>query len=99
MSGILALPSNTRLLANPNFVLREEEDESALLFDPDTGSVRILNSSAVAIWKLLDGKRDRAALISALTEQFDGIDEGAEAQIVQVLDNLFTCGAIGVVSD
>ncbi len=42
-------------MANPLVVLREEFDDWAILFDPDTGSAFGINPIGVMIWKLLDG--------------------------------------------
>ena len=44
-----------RPIANPLSVLREEFDDWALLFDPDSGKVVGLNPVSVFIWKRLDG--------------------------------------------
>jgi len=38
-------------------VLREEFDDWALLFDPDTGKVCGVNPVGVRVWKMIDGKR------------------------------------------
>jgi SynChlorMet cassette protein ScmD len=43
-------------IANPLIVLREEFDDWAILFDPDTGNAFGLNPTGVFIWKHLDGK-------------------------------------------
>ena len=95
---IADLPADARLIANPNMVLREEDDDAALLFDPDTGAVRILNVTAVAVWKLLDGRRDLGQIIAALREQFDEMDAEAEAQVVQLLNDCHAIGAVGTVT-
>ena len=42
-------------IANPLVVLREEFDDWAILFDPDTGNAFGLNPTGVYLWKLLDG--------------------------------------------
>lgn len=42
-------------IANPLIVLREEFDDWAILFDPDTGNTFGLNPMGVLIWKQLDG--------------------------------------------
>lgn len=95
MSSTFAdLPPGTPLIANPNLVLREEDDEDALLFDPETGSVHILNGSAVAVWKLLDGKRDREQIVAALREEYEGMDETAGQQVRDLLDLLYAAGAV-----
>lgn len=38
-------------------VLREEFDDWALLFDPDSGMVCGVNPVGVQVWKMIDGKR------------------------------------------
>jgi len=87
---------NSRLAVNPNLVLREEDDDCALLFDPDRGSVQILNRSAVEIWKRLDGKRSLAEIVLSLNETFTGVDEAAQEQVLQLMRSLSELGAIGV---
>ncbi|HPM82051.1 MAG TPA: HPr-rel-A system PqqD family peptide chaperone [Candidatus Anammoximicrobium sp.] len=95
---IADLPADARLIANPNLVLREEEDDAALLFDPETGSVNVLNSTGLAVWRLLDGNRDRAQIMGHLREEFDGLDAAAEEQVAALLKRLVAIGAAGVVA-
>ena len=42
--------------ANPDVVLREEFDDWAILFNPDTGRGFGLNPTGVYLWKIFDGK-------------------------------------------
>jgi len=51
------MPGNEKPVANPLVVLREEFDDWAVLFDPDSGNAFGLNPLGVFIWKLLDGHR------------------------------------------
>jgi SynChlorMet cassette protein ScmD len=44
-----------KAVANISIVLREEFDNWAILFDPDTGNTFGLNPIGVLIWKHLDG--------------------------------------------
>ena len=48
--------SNAKPIANSLIVLREEFDDWAILFDPDTGDAFGLNPVGVFIWKCLNGK-------------------------------------------
>ena len=50
-------------IANPVVMLREEFDDWAILFDPDTGGGFGLNPTGVYLWKLLDGEHALDALI------------------------------------
>ena len=93
-----ALPDEARFIANPNTVLREE-DETAILFNPDTGAVHVLNFTAVAIWKLLDGKRNVRQIVADLRAEFDEMDAAAEAQVVELLEQLYALGAVVSVTE
>lgn len=93
------LPTDTILIQSPSFVFREEDDDAALLFDPDTGAVRVLNATAVAVWQRLDGKRDLRRVVADLREEFDGIDAAAEQQVAELLRGLLAMGAVGAVTE
>ena len=49
------MEEESKPIANPLIVLREEFDDWAILFDPDTGNAFGLNPTGVYLWKLLDG--------------------------------------------
>jgi hypothetical protein len=42
------------LIRNPDVVLREEDPDGALLFNPDTNQIRVINSTGLFIWKHCD---------------------------------------------
>jgi SynChlorMet cassette protein ScmD len=71
------MDTRDRPIANPEVVLREEFDDWAVLFDPDSGEAFGLNPVGVFIWKRLDGKRTPAEIIGELRQQCDNVpDEG-----------------------
>lgn len=80
-------------------VLREEDDDAAILFDPNSGAVRVLNVTAAAVWKLLDGTRTLAQVLAALADEFDELDANAESQVVRLLTTLAEIGAVGIVTE
>ena len=52
------MPDNDKLIANPVLVLREEFDDWAILFDPDSGDAHALNPAwcgRLLIRRRLDG--------------------------------------------
>ena len=91
-----AINMDSRLAVNPNLVLREEDDDCALLFDPDKGSVQLLNRSAVEVWKRLDGQRSLREIIESLADVFAGVDATADAQVMDLVRALADLGAIGI---
>jgi PqqD family protein of HPr-rel-A system len=92
-------PMQTRWLLNPNMVLREEGGQGAILYDPDSGAVHLLNLTAASICRLLDGQRTVVDVIEALKAQFDGMDAEAEAQVRDSLQSLQRLGAVGIVQE
>lgn len=97
MNSVLDL--NSRLAVNPNLVLREEDDDCALLFDPDRGSVQLLNRTAVEVWKRLDGQRSLREVLLSLKETFADVDAAAEEQILQLARSLADLGAVGTMAE
>jgi SynChlorMet cassette protein ScmD len=66
-------------IANPLIVLREEFDDWAILFDPDTGNAFGINPTGVFIWKHLDGKHSEKDIVAKLCEEAEDVpDEAAE---------------------
>ncbi len=49
------MANEKRPKANPDLVLREEFDDWAVLFDPDSGDAFGMSPTSVLVWKLLDG--------------------------------------------
>jgi hypothetical protein len=92
----LKIDLSSRLAANPNLVLRIEDDDCALLFDPDNGRVQMLNGTAVAVWQRFDGKQSLQEIIESLRESYDGIDDLAVRNILATVERLSALGAVGV---
>jgi SynChlorMet cassette protein ScmD len=63
-------------------VLREEFDDWAVLFNPDTAEAVGVNPVGVFIWKLMDGKRTLDQIAAEVREHFQGVPESAEIDVV-----------------
>lgn len=53
-----------------DIIFREEEDE-AILFNPDTSGIVVINSTGCFIWPLLDGKRGTKDILEKIVKEFD----------------------------
>ncbi len=60
-------------MANPLIVLREEFDNWAILFDPDTGNTFGLNPIGVLIWKHLDGHHTLKEITMKIREAAENV--------------------------
>lgn len=59
--------------ANPDIVCRVE-GEDALLFDPSTEEVKVLNATGLMLWNLCDGKHTERDLVLALAVEFPEVE-------------------------
>jgi SynChlorMet cassette protein ScmD len=82
-------------IANPLLVLREEFDDWAILFDPDTGDGFGLNPVSVYIWKCLDGKHVIQDILKKLQENCEDVPENAEQEIEDFVEMLVEKGYAG----
>lgn len=82
-------------IANPAAVLREEFDDWAVLFNPDTADAVGINPVGVTVWKQMDGKRGLAEIVASVNEQYDEIPGTAADEIAAYIDQLAERGFIG----
>src|SRR5512137_513873 len=82
-------------VANPLIVLREEFDDWAILFDPDTGNAFGLNPTGVFIWKHLDGKHGVEEIVMRLRDEAEDVPEDAGEHARQFIASLEQQGLVG----
>jgi SynChlorMet cassette protein ScmD len=82
-------------MCNPDVVLREEFDDCAILFDPDTGEAYALNPIGVFCWKHFDGKHTLAEIVSELREVCNEVPPDAEGAIKTFSEELVAKGMVG----
>ena len=75
-------------IVNPWVVLREEFDDWAVLFNPDTARGFGLNPTGVYLWKIFDGKHTTTQLITALRQVASGVPADAVSHIHAFIDEL-----------
>ncbi|MGD0238602.1 MAG: PqqD family peptide modification chaperone [Syntrophorhabdales bacterium] len=68
-------------MVNAFVILREEFDDWAVLFNPDTGHGFGLNPTGVYVWKLLDGERSIDDLLKEIRSCADAVPEEALEQV------------------
>ncbi len=83
------------LIANPEIVLREESDEWALLFEPDSGNTYGLSPEGVHIWKCLDGKHAIEDICNEMRSKFSGAPDDLYEHVQTFVDALIKKGLAG----
>jgi SynChlorMet cassette protein ScmD len=89
------MKKNDKPITNPLLVLREEFDDWAILFDPDTGDGFGLNPVSVFIWKCLDGKHTLQDILKEIHESCEDVPENAEQEIEAFVDEIVGKGYAG----
>ena len=82
-------------MANPLVVLREEFDDWAVLFNPDTARALGINPVGVAVWKGMDGKSSLEEIVSEIKDCFEGVPENVLRRgyhLCQYADGRGFCG-------
>ena len=85
-----------RPIANPVVVLREEADQWAILFNPDTSDAVGINPVGVETWKLLDGNRDVSSISETVRQNFRNAPDSAADEVGAFLGELAELGFIAV---
>ena len=91
--------NETEYLINPDVVLREEDSDGALLFNPDTNDVKVINNTGLFIWKLCQRKSQKiSAIVKALKDSFDQVPEDdAKTQVEDFIKQMESTGFIGTI--
>jgi SynChlorMet cassette protein ScmD len=83
-------------VVNPMVVYREEFDDWAVLFDPDSNETYGLDPVSSYIWKKLDGKHSLEEILSELDKECEGgIPEDAPKHIEEFIADMKNRGLIG----
>jgi|WetSurMetagenome_2_1015567.scaffolds.fasta_scaffold348984_1 SynChlorMet cassette protein ScmD len=91
----ITMANNTLPIVNPQIVLREEFDDWAILFDPDTGDAFGLNPVSVFVWKRLDGRHSVDGIIEELKAECEDVPEDAASHVGEFIKDLVGRGLAG----
>lgn len=89
------MEDSAKPIANPLLVLREELDDWAILFDPDSGTGVGLNPVSVFIWKRLDGDHTAEEIVREVQEHFEEVPADADAHVTEFIEELVRLGFAG----
>ena len=95
-SLILTYRSATPIyIQNSGIVLRQDQ-EGALLFNPDTYQIRASNSTGLAVWRACDGHRNLVDIVAVLRETFEDAPQGMLIEQVRAfVDDMTANGFVG----
>jgi hypothetical protein len=84
-------------IVNPDVSCREEGPDGALLFNPDTDDVLVVNVTGLLIWQALAEPHNQDEVVAAIVEQCDNVPEDQVAQDVgEFMEQLIAKGFVSV---
>ncbi|MDY6971134.1 MAG: SynChlorMet cassette protein ScmD [Thermodesulfobacteriota bacterium] len=81
-------------IANPLVILREEFDDWAVLFNPDSSSAVGINPVGVAVWKLMNGKYSLEEIVAKISDSFRDVPDTALENIRSFVKDLYEDGFV-----
>lgn len=88
------------LLCNPDVVLREEDEDGGLLFNPDNNAVKIVNTTGLFIWKQFQSINTPEKVAAEVLKNFeDATPEVVQADLEEFLQDMLATGFIGKVTN
>ena len=72
-----------------------EVDDEIVIMRLDNGEFFALSGTAASAWRLIDGNRDRAALVAALRHEFIDDEEQIRGDVDELLGRLTDMGLLG----
>jgi hypothetical protein len=69
-------------------------DNEIVIMRLDDGTFYALSGTAVTIWRLIDGKRDKAALITSAASAYGAVEDDIAADIDELLAQLKEAGLL-----
>jgi SynChlorMet cassette protein ScmD len=79
---------NSKPILNPDLVLRQEFDDWAVLFDPNSGEAYALDPVGVFIAQRLDGNKSIMQITRELSEFFENIPPEADEDALVFVNSL-----------
>lgn len=65
---------------NKEVIFRQEEDE-AILFNPETSDIVVINSTGCYIWNFFNGKSTKEEILEKIVNKFEVKKEAAEKDL------------------
>ena len=81
-------------IANPVVVLREEFDDWAILFNPDTAAAVGINPVGVHIWKTMDGTTATEQIAMRVAKEYHEVPDTYQDEIKSFVEELTELGFV-----
>ncbi len=85
-------------IVNPDVSCRPEGEDGALLFNPDTDQILVINPTGLLIWEALKEPRTQAQVIEAFSARCEGLPDAEEVtrDVAEFMEQLLDRGFVGI---
>jgi hypothetical protein len=91
------MADDVQYVANPDVSCREEGPDGALLFNPDTDHVVVINTTGLLIWQALREPRKRKAIVEFIEERCEGVPaDEVDQDVRSFVEELVDKGFVGI---
>ena len=101
LNGEINMSENNKFMANPDVSCRVEDEDGAILFNPDNDSTQVINSIGLDIWRSV-GKLPRtlSEVVSHIRDIYtDAPEDNVEKDVNDFVMDLHAKGFIGEIVD
>lgn len=92
--------NNTYYIQNPDINVREEDEDGALLFNPDTDQVRMITKTGFYIWGLCSKEHSVSDIVTAFKNDYDDVPEQEiVADVEEFINKMLDAGFLGIVDN
>ncbi len=100
-NGELNMSKKTKFLVNPDVSCRIEDDDGAILFNPDSDSAQIVNTIGLDIWRALEKlPKTLDEVVSNIKDIYENApSDDVEKDVISFVKDLHAKGFIGEVVD
>jgi hypothetical protein len=93
-------PERSHLIRNPDVLLKEEDEDGALVFNPDTDKILVLNPTGLFIWNRCDGNIRLEDLVTSVRRSFSSVpEEQVGGDVRGFVEKMIAEGFIGVMEE
>jgi hypothetical protein len=94
-TGAVQSPVPDVPVPNPAAVREEGTDGWTLLVNPDTAGAMAVNHTGAMVWKLVDGRRTTAEIVTAIRRRFADAPDTVAEDVREILTKLAEEGFVG----
>lgn len=97
VTGRTYMQADDQYMVNPDVSCRIEDADGAILYNPDTDGVQVINPIGLEIWETLSEPRSITELVDHIQSVCDGVTNEVERDVRSFVELMLAKGFMGIV--